>query len=148
MGVCQRGLGTAAAVWGVLHAQNALFGQAQITVDLTIEALNQHTADTSTDVPPDPTLGVGGEVVALGVNHTIKLYNDDGTPIGGEQRSLNQLFGLSGAMPFDPRVVFDAHSSRFVIITIGGGPLRCGWSESAGQAGFPDLANWKQGRAR
>jgi len=60
MGDWQRALGTAAAVWGVLHAQNALFGQAQITVDLTIEALNQHTADTSNDFPPDPTLDIGG----------------------------------------------------------------------------------------
>lgn len=70
--------------------------------------------------PPDPILTAGPTKLLLVVNGAIALAGKDGTILA--QSSLDAFFGgsLSGSFTFDPKVLFDPHASRFVVVALDG----------------------------
>ncbi len=67
--------------------------------------------------PPDPVIAVGTNHVVLVVNQKIAIYNKDGS--NGEEETLQDFFGVSGSI-FDPKIVYDHSSDRFLIVAIKG----------------------------
>jgi len=104
-------------------------------------------------LPPDPYVASAlreSEEVAVGqvVNRSIRFTDTSGAVLnidGQEQfASFAQFFGLPGdPFIFDPRLVFDPWSKRFILSTIGAGHLRIAWSKSSNDPKFPKLGDWQ-----
>jgi hypothetical protein len=88
------------------------------------------------DVIPPDTMG------AAGPNHLVSLLNSDfgvfdkttGALIPNQQVSLQSFWGSLGTaegqpanFPFDPKILYDQHSGRFVAITLGGTSATDSW---------------------
>jgi hypothetical protein len=91
---------------------------------------------TEGDVIPPDTMG------AAGPNHLVSILNSDfgvfnkttGAPIPNQQISLQSFWGsLDNAtvqpsdFPFDPKILYDQHSGRFVAVTLGGRSAPGSW---------------------
>jgi len=88
------------------------------------------------DVIPPDTMG------AAGPNHLVSILNSDfgvfdkttGAPIPNQQVSLQSFWGSLGTgpgepadFPFDPKILYDQHSGRFIAITLGGRSAPGSW---------------------
>ena len=88
------------------------------------------------DVIPPDTMG------AVGPNHLVSLLNSDfgvfdkttGAPIPNQQVSLQSFWASLGTaagepadFPFDPKILYDQYSGRFVAVTLGGKSAPDSW---------------------
>jgi hypothetical protein len=77
--------------------------------------------------PPDPGLAAGPTNLVAVVNGRIALFEKTGTALG--ERTLNNFFNgsRSATFLFDPRVVYDPHSSRFIVAALDGQSSPSSW---------------------
>lgn len=74
--------------------------------------------------PPDPTVAAGPEFVVATINLRIEIYRKDGTLVFSQ--TLNPRIGVPGFFSSaqygmtDPRVLYDQHSGRFVVVAMEG----------------------------
>jgi hypothetical protein len=72
--------------------------------------------------PPDPVIAAGEDYLVLVVNSTVEVRNKDGGSLVGSPTTLLHGFKIRAApgngIPFDPKVVYDHHSSRMVILAL------------------------------
>ncbi len=66
-------------------------------------------------IPPDPHGAVGPDHVVSVVNRSIEFHTKSGTQ--QLSQSLQSFFG-SALNPFDPKVIYDQHSGRFVVVAL------------------------------
>jgi hypothetical protein len=78
----------------------------------------QGIADTGW-FPPDCTAAVGPGHVLLAVNSSVAVYTKAGV-LAQRPRTLSVWFGnvIGGAKIFDPRVVYDQHTDRWVLLAV------------------------------
>ena len=89
---------------------------------------------TEGDVIPPDTMG------AVGPNHLVSLMNSDfgvfdkttgavlqKIPLQSFWASLGTAAGEPADFPFDPKILYDQHSGRFVAVTLGGRSAPCSW---------------------
>lgn len=70
-------------------------------------------------IPPDCTMATGPSHVVVSVNSSIAIYNKTGgAPL--LQRTLTVWFAnvISGATIFDPKLLYDQHASRWVLLAV------------------------------
>ncbi|HYJ88063.1 MAG TPA: hypothetical protein VEW46_18495 [Pyrinomonadaceae bacterium] len=71
-------------------------------------------------IPPDCTMATGPNHVMLSVNSSLAVYNKSG---GGAVllRTLTAWFNnvIQGATIFDPKMLFDQHAGRWVLLAVG-----------------------------
>nr|MDQ3805878.1 hypothetical protein [Acidobacteriota bacterium] len=73
--------------------------------------------------PPDCTLAAGPSHVLVAVNASLAIYNKvSGQPL--KRATLAAWFQnvISGAFIFDPRVLYDQHAGRWVVLAVARGP--------------------------
>ncbi|RJP71464.1 MAG: hypothetical protein C4539_04900 [Ignavibacteriales bacterium] len=85
--------------------------------DITVEQ-NFEGIQSNGKKPPDPEIAVGPNHVVLTVNNRVEIYSKTGTLISGSTLSdwfspLNQ-----GEDPFDPKIVYDHFSGRWIIYAL------------------------------
>jgi len=70
-------------------------------------------------LPPDCTMAAGPTHVLLSVNSSLAIHNKAGGALV-LQRTLTQWFGAlaTGLTVFDPKVLFDQHASRWVVLAV------------------------------
>ncbi|MGZ8795968.1 MAG: hypothetical protein ACXW2F_01390, partial [Thermoanaerobaculia bacterium] len=87
----------------------------------SIEAItfNENTALTGFfQIPPDPMGAAGPNHVVNVVNSSIQWFAKSGGPAQNSQ-SLRSFFGnVPTTTTFDPKVIFDHHAQRFVVVTL------------------------------
>jgi len=101
------------------------------------------------DVIPPDTMG------AVGPNHLVSLMNSDFAvfdkttgavlqkmPLESFWGSLGTAAGEPGHFPFDPKILYDQHSGRFVAITLGGTSAPNSWVMIAVSSTSNPLDNW------
>lgn len=68
--------------------------------------------------PPDPQIAVGLNHIVLTVNNQIDIYNKSGGNL--YQNTLSEWFSdiSPSGDPFDPRIVFDNFSNRWIILAL------------------------------
>jgi hypothetical protein len=101
---------------------------ARITVDKTfdsvgfddnqVENINPATGTGARFIPPDPIGAVGLNRVVAVVNTMIEVRTKEGTFVWRE--GLKDFFAPVAPLTFtfDPKVVYDAHANRFVVVTL------------------------------
>lgn len=74
----------------------------------------------SGSIPPDPDIAVGPNHVVLVVNGSVSFYNKAGNMVFSQADSNTGFWNGLGATPFifDPKVFYDNHANRFVIIEL------------------------------
>jgi hypothetical protein len=103
------------------------------------------------DVIPPDTMG------AAGPGHLVSILNSDfgvfnkttGAPIPGQRVSLQSFWSVLGTgvgapadFPFDPKILYDQHSGRFVAITLGGRSAPGSWVMVAVSATSDPTGAW------
>jgi hypothetical protein len=80
--------------------------------------VDNQTLTTRVFIPPDPIAAAGPSHVVNVVNVAIEWYNKAG--VGQGQQSLQSFFtSLSPqTLTFDPKVIYDQHAGRFVVVTL------------------------------
>ncbi|MFT4937431.1 MAG: hypothetical protein ACI88A_000446 [Paraglaciecola sp.] len=93
------------------------------------------------NVPPDPELAVGPDHIIAVVNVAIEIYDKSGNLLVGPV-TLSSFFsgtpGCSSSSTFDPNVLYDESTDRFIIAADGNGTDYC---VAASQTGDP-LGSW------
>src|SRR5687767_6366508 len=96
----------------------------RFTPEITFDSQNQRSGNYF--VPPDPVVAVGHNHVVMIVNQVILWYDKAG--VGRKEKPFRNVTILGetgfwaalepGGSPkhFDPRVVYDQYSSRFVVL--------------------------------
>jgi len=94
---------------------------------------------------------------AAGPNHLVSLLNSDfgvfnkttGALVPNQQVSLQSFWGSLGTaegqpanFPFDPKILYDQHSGRFVAITLGGTSATDSWVMVAVSSTSDPTGNW------
>lgn len=69
-------------------------------------------------IPPDPTIAVGPNHIVVMVNSSIAIYNKSGTLLSGPTALSTWFSGLSLGSVFDPKVVYDNHSGRWITMAV------------------------------
>lgn len=70
--------------------------------------------------PPDPILAAGPDHIVVVVNSSWAIYTKTGTKLF--QTTLGNWFSnvLPGADPFDPKIIYDHHAGRWIILALAG----------------------------
>ncbi len=94
-----------------------------VTVGATIEGINFNEVSTNNangfyHIPPDPIGAVGTSHVVSVVNTSIEWHTKAGVQEHSE--SLKAFFSPLATVnnTFDPKVIYDQHANRFVVITL------------------------------
>jgi hypothetical protein len=98
-------------------------------------------------IPPDTMGAVGpGHIVSL-LNSDFGVFNKAGTllqkfPLQAFWASLGTEAGEPADFPFDPKILYDQHSGRFVAVTLGGKSAPGSWVMIAVSSMSNPLDNW------
>lgn len=106
--------------------ETAALGMAPMALEAGLEPVAAPTGSTnfagvtSTGwIPPDCTMATGPQHVLLSVNSSVAIYNKaGGAPV--LQRTLSQWFAnvVQGMTIFDPKVLYDQHAGRWVLLAV------------------------------
>ncbi len=97
--------------------------------DTTFDSLDFLDNSTNTGgsvfIPPDSSAAAGSDHVVSVTNVSIQAHDKDGTVnFGASGMSLSSFFTTLGCAPatgnftFDPKVLYDQHNDRFVVVTL------------------------------
>ena len=123
-------------------------GMSAPVLDNSFAGLGNPPRSAGDVIPPD-TMG------AAGPNHLVSLLNSefgvfdkatgailDKTTLKAFWASLGPGTGQPANFPFDPRILFDQHSGRFVAVTLGGQSATDSWVMVAVSSTANPLDNW------
>ncbi len=118
-----------AAARGDLGLEEPPAEAAAPTVTFDSLSFTDNSANTggSIFIPPDPIAAAGPDHVVSVVNVSIQFHTKDGTPLldavaGGPVTGISLASFFSPVAPlnatFDPKVIYDQHAGRFVVVTL------------------------------
>ena len=67
-------------------------------------------------IPPDPVIAAGPHHLVAAVNRTIHIYDKRGVLLDSIEAAAWYAMTLPGAVPFDPRVLYDHFQDRFLML--------------------------------
>jgi photosystem II stability/assembly factor-like uncharacterized protein len=88
----------------------------KLTGDFTLTNNFQGLPDQGYYIPPDPYIAVGPEHIMALVNCRFTIMTKTGTPLKTIESSSWYSSVLSGADPFDPKVIYDHFAKRWVMV--------------------------------
>ncbi len=104
--------------------------------------------DSGTDIPPDTMGAVGPSHVMEILNDRVDFFNKStGQPISSVTlqsfwSSLGTDPGQPANFPFDPKVIYDQYSGRFIAVTLGGSASPDSWIMLAVSATSDPTGTW------
>ncbi|MBE0604730.1 MAG: fibronectin type III domain-containing protein [Deltaproteobacteria bacterium] len=102
------------------------------------------------DVVPPDTMGAAGPSHLVGLmNSDFGVFNKSGTllqkvPLQTFWASLGTAAGEPADFPFDPKILYDQHSGRFVAITLGGKSAPASWVMIAVSSTSDPTGTWSK----
>ena len=91
-----------------------------VTAQNVIQGINFQGTQWNGTKPPDPQIAVGPDKIILIINNKIEIYNKSGSNLSSS--TLSDWFSTVSppGNPYDPRVVFDNLSNRWIVYALAG----------------------------
>ncbi len=89
-----------------------------VTAQNVIQDINFQGTQWNGTKPPDPQIAVGSDKIILIINNKIEIYNKSGSNLSSS--TLSDWFSTVSppGNPYDPRVVFDNLSNRWIVYAL------------------------------
>jgi len=84
----------------------------------SIVGMSQIATGSGSGAPPDTILARGSGTFIEMVNRRARLFNSSGSVLA--TTTLTSFFGASGALPFDPKIVYDRNSQTYFAVALQG----------------------------
>ena len=91
-------------------------GQLPAAGDFVLNKNFQGVPDQGFYIPPDPYMAAGPQHIMAVVNSRFRIYDKTGAVLSTIEASSWFSSAFSGADPFDPKVIYDQHAKRWVMV--------------------------------